>query len=175
MKLATAGPARIRRRKEIAALLAVAVCALASACSSAPPEPDPEARSNELAAAGALQVFNAAAYEYLAFYHNGYPPTPAALGPPAPGAEPSCQAAGILEATFLESVRNGYRFEYHPGPPIQDAPGGCMPGVEEYTLSARPVAYGKTGKVSYLSDETTAIYATAENRAATHRDPRFEP
>jgi hypothetical protein len=171
-----AGRETTRGRNAAAAALA-GILYLTSVARSLPvPEPEPDARTNELAAAGALQVFNAAAYEYLAYYHNGYPPSPAALGPPAQrDAEPSCNAAGILEASFLAEVRNGYRFEYHPGPPISDPPPGCIPGVENYTFSARPARYGRTGSVSYVTDETTTIYSTTHNHAATDRDPRFEP
>lgn len=174
---ATAGRASLwRLALPLGLLVGGVVCALLFLWIRAHPEPDPEPRTNELAAAGALQVFNAAAYEYLAFHQNGYPPSPAALGPPAPDdGEPSCRAAGILEATFLAEARMGYRFEYRPGPPIEDPPPGCIPGAQNYTFSARPVRYGRTGKVSYLTDETTAIYSTTQNRAATDRDPRFEP
>jgi hypothetical protein len=61
--------------------------------------------------------------------------------------------------------RDGYRFIYVPaGAPRAD---GLAP---DYTLQARPLAYGETGVRSYFIDGRDVLRATAEPRAATADD-----
>jgi serine/threonine protein kinase len=45
------------------------------------------------------------------------------------------------------------------------------PNPQSYALQARPIAYPYTGKRSFLANESGAIRATAEDRAATLKDP----
>ena len=64
-----------------------------------------------------------------------------------------------------------YRYEYRPGPPIENPPEGCRPGAQSFTMSARPLEYGKGGRRSFFLDESGEIRSTVEDRAATAEDP----
>jgi hypothetical protein len=69
----------------------------------------------------------------------------------------------LMASAVFQSAE--YQFTYTPGPP--DPQGK----VTSFRLEARPGAFGVKGTTSYLADETGAVRATDENRAATERDP----
>ena len=120
--------------------------------------------------AGVCRSISTAAITYYSTYQNGFPPTLWAFGPPAGGGEPDCNAPYMLDPHLADGLQYGYIFNYRPGPRIEDAPEGCEPGVESFTLSARPLRY-RTGWRSYFTDETRVIRWTTEDRAATAEDP----
>lgn len=127
--------------------------------------------ANQAAAVGLLRTINTAAFTYKSNYANGFPPDLKALAPPSSDSPRSCAAAGLIDAALAVGEKRGYRFEYRRGPLVGRPPVGCAPGVTSYSIGARPLAYGKTGEVSYFTDETGVIRWTREDRPATAQDP----
>jgi hypothetical protein len=135
----------------------------------------PEMRPGVASATSWLRTINTAAVTYASTYGNGFPPSLAVLGAPAAGA-PDCRKSDLVDPAMAAYgnafVRTGYLYEYRPGPPVVERPApGCPPGVPSYTITARPLKYGKTGSRSFFTDETAIIRGTSENRAATANDP----
>ena len=58
----------------------------------------------------------------------------------------------------------GYMFTYVPGPAEADGK------RRHYTILARPLQFGKTGKQNFFTDETGVIRFTTENRPANSND-----
>lgn len=127
--------------------------------------------ANEATAVGALRTLQVAARAYQEQFENGYPASLATLLPPPAGTQASCTAADLIDSSLASGQKSGYRIEYRPGPPIEDPPAGCPPGVKSYIITARPLTYGKTGTYSFLTDETRVIRWTSDDRAATASDP----
>jgi serine/threonine protein kinase len=75
------------------------------------------------------------------------------------------RVAGRAPSPVLNACRvkpcmiHGYQISY------------SRPSPQAYIVQARPIAYPYTGKRSFFVDESGAIRATAENRAATAKDP----
>lgn len=130
--------------------------------------------ANEPTAVGSLRTLNTAAIEYQSTYKNGFPPTLQALAQPPYGQQASCTAADLIESTLASGKKAGYLITYTPGPTVKYAVAGCPRGVEAYTLSARPVSYGKTGVRSFFTDQSAIIRGTSEDRAATVGDPELQ-
>lgn len=127
--------------------------------------------ANQASAVGTLGSIHKAATTYEETYANGYPLDRWVLVPPPVGTTPGCNAAGLLDATRASRQRYGYVFEYWPGPRVETPPFGCLAGVQSYTISARPLLYGKTGTTSFFADETGIIRQTSKDRRATADDP----
>jgi hypothetical protein len=91
---------------------------------------------------------------------------PAAL----PDLRPPNSECGSQEIVQPEiGKRWGYTVVYRSG--AKDARGR----IQSYTISARPLRFGETGKKSFYTDETGVVRGTSENRAAAARDPSTEP
>ena len=73
--------------------------------------------------------------------------------------------AGLIDSVLASGVKSGYKITYTPGP--KDA----ARQIKTYTIIARPLEYGKTGKNSYFTDESVVIHQTSEDRPATAKDP----
>jgi hypothetical protein len=127
--------------------------------------------ANQASAVGSLRTIDTAALTYLSKYANGFPPDLRTLGPPSSGSPPSCNTADLIDSVLASGQRSGYKLDYKPGPRVEKPPAGCPPGVTSYSVSARPVAYGKTGEHSFFTDESGVIRWTEENRPATAQDP----
>lgn len=126
---------------------------------------------NEDSARKWLREINWTAVTYYQEFRNGYPPNLVALGPPPQDQQRGCNHANWLQDLgVLSGERDGYRFEYSPGPPVEKPARGCVPGVKSYTVTARPLRYRKTGKRSFFTDETGVIRYTEEDREATAQD-----
>ncbi|MBI4467474.1 MAG: hypothetical protein HY656_08640 [Acidobacteria bacterium] len=140
-----------------------------------------------LGARNQLERINTAARTYAERYHNGYPPTLTAFGPPPDGGGPNCNHSDSLILLSDKAVmtseftfeHRGYRFEYRPGARLPRSAPGCTPGVQGYSLSARPLPYSSSSWIthrkvtgeSFFTDETGVIHHTEEDRAATAADP----
>ena len=118
-------------------------------------------------AVAALRTLNTAEVAYAATYHRGYSPTLAALGP-AEGAPSSTSAADLIDSSLAGGVKSGYRFTYTPGQPDRDG------HIQTYTITARPLEFGRTGQTNYFTDQTGTIRQTPEDRFATAKDPAIE-
>ncbi len=121
--------------------------------------------AHQASAVGSLRTINTADIMYESTYDRGYSPTLAALGPPPGNAQASAAAAGLIDSVLASGIKSGYTFSYSPG--LADKAGR----VKNYTVSARPLKYTKTGWNSYFIDETGVIRQTNEDRAATVKDP----
>jgi len=111
---------------------------------------------------------------YESQYHLGYPTTLKALGQPPSWASRNAEHAGLVNDKFpgQEFADDGscisegsYRITYQPGPV------NVQGKITNYLLSARPLEFGKTGKRSFVVDETGKRHSTEENRAAMQSDP----
>lgn len=122
-------------------------------------------------AVGSLRTIHAAAITYASTYNNGYPPTLAAIAPPAGGSTLNCNAAGLIDEVLAGGRKNGYVFDYKPGEPVETPARGCTPGVQGYIITARPLKYGQTGMYNYFTDASGVIRNTSEDRPATKEDP----
>jgi hypothetical protein len=120
---------------------------------------------NQASAVGSLRTINTAEITYAETYKTGYSPSLGALGPPTGGSTESASAAGLFDSVLAGGLKSGYKFTYTPGPP--DKAGH----VKTYTVVARPVEYGKSGKISFFTDESGIIRMTEEDRPATAKDP----
>jgi hypothetical protein len=69
----------------------------------------------------------------------------------------------------LKLTPNGYVFEYRGAPPSSTFQ-GCT-RFQGFTLTARPVKFGKTGIRSFYISKNLAIHFTSENRPAMATDP----
>lgn len=132
-----------------------------------------------------LERINRAARTHAERYHNGYPPSLGAFGPPPGGGGSNCDHAGrffsdeaVMTSEFSFEYRR-YKFDYRPGPGIPRSVRGCTPGVQSYTLSARRLPYSSSSWIthrkvtgeSFFTDETGVIHSTEEDRPATAQDP----
>jgi hypothetical protein len=111
---------------------------------------------------------------YESQYHLGFPTTLKALGQPPSWASRNEEHAGLVNDKFPGNEfsddgscisEGSYRITYQPGALNRDGK------IANYLLSARPLEFGKTGKRSFVIDETGVVHSTDENRAAKPSDP----
>jgi hypothetical protein len=125
-------------------------------------------KNADAGAAALLRTLNTS----LMAYSSTYP----AIGFPArlnalvgeESTEPSSDHAQILLPGFAGDplVKDGFEFHYtlvEPGN-IEGKPG-------KYRITARPVEFGKTGTMSFFTDESAVVRSTTENREASENDP----
>lgn len=128
--------------------------------------------ADEAAAVGDLRAIFTAATTYSATYSNGFPPTLAALGPPAGGGNnATCENANLLDSSLAAGRKSGYVFTYTGSNPVPNAAQGCSnPGFNSYTINADPITRGQTGQRSFFLDPSGTIrYNTSQ--PATASDP----
>ncbi len=128
----------------------------------------------EVKARSTLSVFYENLQTYQSQYHLGFPATLKVLGQPPSWASGTAEHAGLVDDKFPghqfdddgSYISEGsYRITYEPGPANDNGK------IMSYLLSARPLEFGKTGKSSFVVDETGKVHSTHENRAATLSDP----
>jgi hypothetical protein len=105
----------------------------------------------EARAVESLRQVRAALADYAAAQRGAYPHDFEALGEPVRTA-----------AQFAQSVN--YQLQYTPGPVEADG------SIRSYTLQARA---GNYGFLSFYTDNSGAVHATRENRAATAQDSPY--
>lgn len=135
--------------------------------------PHTRAYRNEVMAFISVREIRTASENYASYFGNGYPAGLAVLGPPD-GKAASCVNAGLINEAPAKGERAGYTFDYRPGPTVGKPPSDCPPGVQTYTVSARPREFERSGCRSFFLDEAAVIHYTNENRAATAADPALE-
>lgn len=109
-----------------------------------------------------VRVLNGALNEYRGLYGQ-FPRSLTELGPPSRGAEPSEQAAGLIDPILASGTRQGYRFRYLPS---SFRPGGLL---DRYSLSAEPAT--RDSRVYLYSDETGEIRFQRDRPATASSDP----
>jgi len=131
---------------------------------------------NEVSATSALRTLNTAQTVYADTYKSGFAGTLTKLGP-GTGTEPDANHADLVDlrlsggaegGTSTGFVKAGYRLACTPG--ATDAGGRIV----AYTITARPIEYRLSGRRSFFTDQSGAIHATSENRAATARDAALQ-
>jgi len=126
--------------------------------------------ANQAAAEGLLRTINFAALSYKSTYANGFPRDLKTLGPASAGSSPSCDAANLIATLPASGKKGGYIFQYNPRRPVEKPATGCVPGVTGYSISARPLYFGQTGRRSFFTDDSGVIRWTDDNRPATAND-----
>ena len=134
------------------------------------PEDSPQAIHVQLAKRR-LNETNKATSEYAKRFGGVFPQDLDALGSPPRNQKADCRASGLLQKPFTTKA-GGYIFQYRTGLPSSVALGGCE-GVSQYTLTARPVVFGRTGYVNFYTDESGIIRCTFEDRQASAHDDSF--
>jgi hypothetical protein len=129
---------------------------------------------HEAMAGAKLSGFYQNLQTYESQYRLGYPATLKVLSQPPSWASRNVEHAGLVDDKFPghEFADDGscisegsYRITYQPGPLNDEGK------ITNYSLSARPLEFGKTGKRSFVIDETGVVHSTDENRAAKRSDP----
>ena len=128
----------------------------------------------EASAVSSLQMINTALARYGSDFNVGFPDTLNKLGPK----QAEWQERDINNADLLDYERSGraeggsargfvtrrYKFTYAPGPADKDGK------ITTYTVTGRPIRYGRAVVRSFFTDESGVIHATQEDRAATTQD-----
>ena len=116
----------------------------------------------------AMRYLSACAFSALldAHKHGGLYPT--GFANLAPSSKPRCMSNGpwVINPT---NPTQGYSWEYS-GSTSSSTVDGCT-RFKRFTMTARPVVFGRTGIRSFFVDEHMDIHATSENRPATAIDP----
>jgi hypothetical protein len=118
-----------------------------------------------------LRSIQAAASTYQQKYGNGFPFHRDILAPPRVGTPAGCNAAGLIQPAVSSRRSGGYVFEFWPGPRVRTPQPGCVPGVQSFRITARPLEFGRTGTSSFFCDETGIVRQTSEDRSAGPGDP----
>lgn len=118
---------------------------------------------NEPQAIANLRMLNTALVTYLSTYEVFPQSLKSLSGTHEDDSEPTAQGAMLIEEEFMAEpcIVGGYLFEYR-WMSVEDGEG--------YELTARPVAYGKSGRRSFYADQTGVIRGTKDDRAATRED-----
>ncbi len=125
----------------------------------------PAAEPNEAAAVDTLLNYGMACNMYaVRFPEIGFPSSLEILGAMDEEEEGDDSGRKLLapELTSPPFEKSGYRFTYLVGPGTP---------ASEYTLIARPVEFGKTGKRAFFTDESGVIRYADEDRSPTKYDP----
>jgi hypothetical protein len=118
---------------------------------------------NESSAEGMLRTYNTALVTYRANYPDrGLPYNLEMLGFD-PNDEPTAYHAALVSTSYVKAPYeiSGYRFNYAV---VNDDPGRV------YTITARPLQFGKSGNRSFYTDDSGVIRTTSEDREATKDD-----
>jgi type II secretory pathway pseudopilin PulG len=123
--------------------------------------------ANEASSVAALRTLTTAYVTYSATFNNGLPPDLNTMQNPAPGVQPDCDHAGLVDNTLAglnggtatSFVKSGYTFTYAGANALLAKGPGCTKfGFGQNTTSAVPVAIGGTGQRGFLIDQTGVIY-----------------
>jgi type IV pilus assembly protein PilA len=130
--------------------------------------------ANQASAVGSLRTYSTAEVTYASTYNNGFSATLGDLGPPASGAAPTPDAAGLVDSvlsggstTAMVATKSGYRFTYSPGP----AQNGR---IVTYQIWADPISPNTTGQNHYYTDQTGVIRFQTETHADQNSPPLAE-
>jgi len=129
---------------------------------------------NEAMILSELGTLDQAEHNYAKTYGKGFTRSLDQLGPPPKWYHLTADRAGLfsrLGTTFLSDQDSthftefGYRFTYSAGEP--DSAGR----ISGYTISARPITFGKTGRRSFYMDQTGVVHTRTSDHSATKDDP----
>lgn len=125
-------------------------------------------QTNEKSAIASLKELSAAIEKYRVTYTR-LPQTLADLGPPANGAAPKNERAGLVDAALASGQKDGYSFRFV-------IVGGSNVGAPAlYEIAAVPAEYGRTGTLSFFRDSSGTLHAADHQGAVgTGMDPKLE-
>jgi len=141
------------------------ICLLLVVAATLPNWYVPRTVRRENQAVDSLRQYSTAMRSYMTTSKDkSYPPDLSAL---AASAEASQRvSSGILDSELIcahsSCIKNGYRFEYRPEFKEKRA--------TSYTISARPLEFEETGKLSFLLNADGSIHQTREDRDALLTD-----
>lgn len=111
--------------------------------------------ANEGAAVQNLRTISTAQVAYITAYANGFAPGLPELTGNSPV---TCNQAGLIDNVLASGQKTGYRYVVHPGTPVLVAGVGCAaPGVNDYQISAEPIAVGSSGQRSFCMTQSGII------------------
>ena len=124
--------------------------------------------ANQASAVGSLRTLNTAEVTYASTYNSGYAAQLSYMGPPAAGANPTADAAGLIDSvlagTTNDSVKSGYGFNYVPAAPVQGR-------IDTYAITASPSTPGTTGSNFYFTDMSGVIRQNTTGTASAADSP----
>ncbi|HEV1992966.1 MAG TPA: prepilin-type N-terminal cleavage/methylation domain-containing protein [Candidatus Acidoferrum sp.] len=103
--------------------------------------------ANEASAVGSVRAVNAACLNYSSTWGTGFPVSLSNLGPGKPA---TAAAADQVDSTVSGGTKGGYTLTYVSGAPTNGK-------ISTYTISASPVAPGKTGGRYFFADQSGVI------------------
>jgi hypothetical protein len=141
------------------------ICLLLVVAATLPNWYVPPTVRRENQAVDGLRQYSTAMRSYMtASRDKSYPPDLSALAASAEAGQRV--SSGILDSELIcahaSCVKNGYRFEYRPQFKEKRA--------TSYTISARPLEFEETGKLSFLLNADGNIHQTREDRDALLTD-----
>ncbi len=145
-------------------ILVAIILVLPSAAGSQAAESPSESESPALPG---IRTIVTAEVTYASTYKTGYTRNLAELGETPAGTSTSASRAGFIDNDLASGKKKGYIFTYKPGRKDKDGK------ISDYTLTACPSKWQTMSK-SFFTDQTGAIHATTENRAATVKDPEIK-
>jgi hypothetical protein len=148
----------------IAGLLCATV--LVPRCAAAGQKNEPPSKMVEGAEAGTRTIVTAE-MTYSRTYNTGFSRSLAELGGPAAGSPVSASRAFLVDELLAAGKKGGYVFVYKPSTKGKDGK------TNSYTLNVRPIKWQK-GLNSIFTDQSGVIHETAEDRAATAKDPELK-
>lgn len=107
--------------------------------------------ANESACVAALRTVSSEEVNYVSQWSQGFSPSLAALGPPAPGVVASPTAADLIDSVTASGIRGGYQFIYVP---LNDPTSGQATG---YQINTSPLSPGITGEWYFYLDQSNVI------------------
>jgi type II secretory pathway pseudopilin PulG len=119
--------------------------------------------ANEAAAVSSLRTLNTAAIIYNSSYGT-FPPSLAAMGPAADGAQPSAQTAGQIDATLASGTKYGYVFHY------EASSSNGTSTLDVYRITAEPLVPNQTGMRYFYTDQS-GVTRFARGERATENSP----
>jgi hypothetical protein len=126
-----------------------------------------EIQSNEKSAIASMRELTTAIEKYRITYTR-LPDSLAALGPLSKSS-PSIDEAGLVGGELAAGRKDGYAFRYV----IVGANNSGAPA--KYELAAIPVAYGRTGTVSYFRDSSGTLHSgDHKGSVGNEGDPKLE-
>ena len=141
-------------------LLVLVAIILIIAAIAIPNQRKARSAANEANAASTLRVLDNAETIFAITYRSGYTDGLNRLGPPAPGAPPSVNAADLVDGvlagktaggTNTTFIKSGYSFTY-------TGAGGAFGSISKYTMSADPQTRGATGNKSFFTNDPLVIH-----------------
>jgi type IV pilus assembly protein PilA len=116
---------------------------------------------NESSAVDSLRTLNSSCASYAMLY-GGYPGSLSDLGPGNPAHSGS---ADLIDAVLASGTKSGYIFTYTAGAT------GVSGNVLSYSITAKPITPGATGKREFFTDQSGVIRANKGGAADAGSTP----